>query len=45
MNMKRGASFALVGCGKSGLFKKDRKGYRTKNDRKNSKNSLRKLYS
>lgn len=45
IKIKRGADFALVGCGKSGLFKEDRKGYRTKNDRKSSKNELRKIYS
>jgi hypothetical protein len=45
MNIKRGTAFALVGCGKSGLFKEDRKGYKIRADRKNSKNQLRKIYS
>jgi hypothetical protein len=34
MNIKRGSAFALVGCGKSGLMKKDRKGYKTRTDRR-----------
>ncbi len=41
----RGADFGMVGKGKSGPMKKDRKGWEPKNDRKSTKKELKKLYN
>jgi hypothetical protein len=40
--VKRGAEFALVGAGRSGVHQVDRKGYKIRNDRKEVKADLRK---
>ena len=45
LKYRRGPEFALVGAGKSGPHKKDRKGNNHKKDRKQSKASLREYCS
>lgn len=40
--IKRGADFALVGAGKSGIHTKDTKGFNNKKERKQIKQELKK---